>query len=68
MTEKLITEKEAMKHYERLSDAKKVKILTKALREDNGGSFEYQVLSATDKFAYTDVWCDDENGFYWKKI
>ena len=65
-----ITSKEALKIFEEKSDADKVKILKKALAEkcDSKDHTEYMILKHTKEVAYSDMWCDDKNGFFYKLL
>ena len=63
-----MTEKEILVLFENLSESDKIEILTKALQKKCGKEhMNYLIIQAMDKFAYTDLWCDDKNGFYWNK-
>ena len=66
-----ITEKDAMKLFEEKSDADKIKILKKALLEaceDEKEHMKYLILQNTKEVAYSDLWCDDKNGFFYKLL
>ena len=69
MAEKLITKTQALEIFNKKSDKAKVKILMQALIEecDLQERLEHIIITNTPRIAYTDEWCSDEEGFYYKK-
>ena len=65
-----ITSKKAMKIFKNKTDTEKIKILIEALKDkcESKEHTEYMILKYLNEVAYTDLWCDDKNGFYYKKI